>query len=64
MMEPYLVETLTDKDGTVIYKAEPRQEAKIMAPASAAELRELMRETSQIGNVSKIFPHSYAQAKI
>lgn len=55
MMEPYLVDNLTDLDGNVIYQAEARQEAKIMAPASAAELRELMRETVRSGTSRKSF---------
>lgn len=55
MMEPYLIESLADEDGNTIYQAEARQEAKIMAPASAAELRELMRETVRSGTSRKSF---------
>lgn len=55
MMEPYLIENLTDDQGNVIYQAEAREEANIMAPASAAELRELMRETVKSGTSRKSF---------
>lgn len=55
MMEPYIVESLSDTEGNIIYQALPREEAKIMAPASAAELRELMRETIRSGTSRKSF---------
>jgi cell division protein FtsI/penicillin-binding protein 2 len=45
MMEPYLVEAMTDQKGVMIYQAEPRQASIAVEPRSAAELRVLVRET-------------------
>lgn len=55
MMEPYLVETLTDREGVMIYQAEPRQASVTVEPRSAAELRVLMRETIQSGTSRRSF---------
>jgi peptidoglycan glycosyltransferase len=55
MMEPYLVEDLTDASGQKIYKARARRESVIMTPESAAEIRVLMRETVKNGTSRKSF---------
>lgn len=55
MMEPYLVEALTDDKGMMIYQAEPKQASIAVGPRSAAELRVLMRETIRSGTSRRSF---------
>lgn len=55
MMEPYLVEALTDSQGETIYQAEPRQASVTLEPRSAEEMRVLMRETIRSGTSRRSF---------
>lgn len=55
MMEPYLVKALTDAQGQMIYQAEPQQASITVEPTSAAELRDLMRETIKSGTSRRSF---------
>ncbi len=55
MMEPYLVEALTDERGATIYHAEPRQASVAVEPRSAEDLRVLMRETIRSGTSRRSF---------
>ncbi len=49
MMEPYIVDALTQTDGTLLYEAKPASSSVTMKPETAAELRSLMRETVMSG---------------
>ncbi len=55
MIEPHLVQTLKAPDGKVIYEASPTEFAASMHPSTAAQLRELMRETVRNGTARKSF---------
>lgn len=49
MMEPYLVESVSTKEGKEVYRAEPKMLTQAVDPRTAAEMRELMRETVMRG---------------
>lgn len=55
MMEPYLVERIQAESGQSLYQAEEREASIALEPSSAAELRELMRETVKTGTSRKAF---------
>ena len=54
MMEPYLVEDLTDENGDVMYQSTPRQASVVVEPQAAEELRELFHETVRSGTSSSV----------
>lgn len=49
MMEPYVVTSLADETGKLIYEVEPKLSALVIDPKAAGEMRELMRETIESG---------------
>ena len=55
MMEPYLVQSVFTPDGSEIYSAKPKVATLSVDPATAAELRRLMRETVIHGTGRKSF---------
>lgn len=55
IMEPYVVESAHDKDGTPVYQAEPRVMNLAIGPGTASEMRSLMRATVQQGTSRKAF---------
>ncbi len=55
MMDPYLVNTLSDASGEILYQVEPRKGSTAIEPDSAAELRSMMRETVRNGTSRKSF---------
>ncbi len=55
MMEPYIVETLTDDKGIKMYEGVPRQASLVIEPAAAQELRKLFNETVKSGTGRKSF---------
>lgn len=55
MMEPYLVDSLYNSTGDVIYKAQQKQMSVTVSPQTAEELRELMHETVRAGTSRKSF---------
>lgn len=55
MMEPYLVESLTDVSGATLYQAAPVQASIVVEPRSAEGLRELFHETVRSGTSRKSF---------
>lgn len=55
MKTPYIVDSLTNEDGEVVYKGEPTDQAKVLTPEGAAKLRELMQATVIQGTGRKSF---------
>lgn len=55
MMEPFVVDTLRDADGTILYQGESRLLSRPMTEATAHEMRDLMRETVRRGTSRKWF---------
>ncbi len=55
MMEPYVVESLTDAQGAVMYRAEPTTIHMVMEPPTAKEVRLLMQETVRRGTSRHAF---------
>ncbi len=55
MMEPFLVDTLTDEAGEAFYKGEVRQASVVVEPRTAEELRELFVQTVLSGTSRKAF---------
>jgi peptidoglycan glycosyltransferase len=55
MMEPYLVESLTDDSGGTTYQAVPKMASIVVEPQSAEKLRELFNETVKSGTSRKWF---------
>jgi peptidoglycan glycosyltransferase len=55
MMEPYVIESLTDDHGQALYKAEAKQASVVVEPAAAEKLRELFHETVRSGTSRKSF---------
>ena len=55
MMEPYVVESVHDHGGTVIYQAEPRVSGIAVDPGTAAEMRAMMNETVTRGTSRRSF---------
>jgi len=45
MMEPFVVESISQTDNSVLYTAEPKVASVTMDPATAVEIRALMKET-------------------
>jgi peptidoglycan glycosyltransferase len=55
MMEPFLVENLTNNAGEMFYQGEPRQASVVVEPQSAENLRELFKQTVRSGTSRKSF---------
>jgi peptidoglycan glycosyltransferase len=55
MMEPYLVQAVYHTDGTPIYTAQPTVSAEAIDPATATQIRALMRETVFNGTCKHAF---------
>ena len=55
MMEPYVVDSLTDDKGIKMYEATPRQASMVIEPDAAVELRKLFNETVKSGTSRKSF---------
>lgn len=55
MMEPYIVDTLTDEKDVKIYEGVPKQASVVIEPAASAELRKLFNETVKNGTSRKSF---------
>ncbi|MNJ91372.1 Penicillin-binding protein 2B [compost metagenome] len=52
---PYLVNTVTDQDGQIVYEGETLVKGAIMTPESASKLRELMGQTVTAGTSRRSF---------
>ena len=63
MMEPFLVNSVSDEQGLSLYSAEFKQASVIMTPESAAELRSLMAATVTNGTSRKSFRQTIRQAR-
>lgn len=61
LKEPRLVETLKDPNGKVIYESVSADLVSPMHPQTAAQLRELMRETVRSGTARKSFRGALAK---
>lgn len=55
MMEPYLIDRLTDETGSMFYRAMPRKASVVVDPHTADELRELFQQTVRSGTSRKAF---------
>lgn len=55
MMEPFLVDSLTDDNGDEFYTGIPRQASVVVEPRTADELRELFQQTVLSGTSRKAF---------
>ena len=55
MMEPYIVDSLTDDKGVKMYEGVPKQGSLVIEPAAAEELRKLFNETVKSGTGRKSF---------
>ncbi|MES2855639.1 MAG: penicillin-binding transpeptidase domain-containing protein, partial [Bdellovibrionota bacterium] len=55
MMEPYLIQSLRDSDGNLMYEAEPKQASVVIDRESSEELRELFNATVRSGTSRKSF---------
>lgn len=55
MRTPYIVETLTNDEGEVLYQGEPTEISRPLSSEGAAKLRELMQATVVIGTGRKSF---------
>ncbi|MGK5088011.1 penicillin-binding transpeptidase domain-containing protein [Bdellovibrionota bacterium FG-2] len=55
MMEPYIVQSVSTMEGESLYVAEPEVALTSVDPKTAAEMRELMRETISQGTSKKSF---------
>lgn len=55
MMEPYVVQKLAKEDGSSLYLAEPKVANVTMDPATASEIRALMKETVLHGTSQRSF---------
>jgi cell division protein FtsI/penicillin-binding protein 2 len=49
VMEPYVVDTIYSREGAQLYQAEQKIATQAVDPATAAEIRRLMRATVQSG---------------
>lgn len=55
MMEPYIVDSLTDTHGKKMYEGTPHQASVVIAPEASSELRKLFNETVRAGTSRKSF---------
>jgi penicillin-binding protein A len=55
LMNPYIVDTLNDDTGKLVYHAEPEMAGSAMSPETAEQIRNLMHETVQNGTSRKSF---------
>jgi len=60
MMEPYLVASVYQPDGTKLYTAQPTVSRQVITPDTAMEIRALMRETISHGTCQKAF-HGFSR---
>ncbi|HVK60593.1 MAG TPA: penicillin-binding transpeptidase domain-containing protein [Bdellovibrionales bacterium] len=62
MMEPYLIESLKDENGLVMYEASPKQASVVVDREAAEELRELFSATVHSGTSRKSFRQTVRKA--
>lgn len=55
MMEPYLVDSVTNAQGEPLYQASPKRASIVVGPETARQLRELFEQTVQSGTSRKSF---------
>jgi len=56
MVVPYMVESVIDKKGQVLYQKQvPDTTEQVITPVAAQQMRDLMRETTRIGSARKSF---------
>lgn len=55
MMEPYIVDSVTNAQGESLYQASPRRASIVVGPETARQLRELFEATVQSGTSRKSF---------
>ncbi len=55
MMEPYIVDSLTDDKGIKMYEGVPKQGSVVIEPSAAEDLRKLFNETVKSGTGRKSF---------
>lgn len=62
LMEPYLVDSVTNYSGTVIEKNEPSSYKKLMSSSEASTLKEYMTGVTEYGTASVLSGRSYTTA--
>lgn len=55
LVEPTIVDRITDPQGRVLYAADREQKTRAVSPQTATEIEHLMRETVSSGTARKIF---------
>lgn len=55
MMEPYIVDSVTNVQGEPLYQAAPKRASIVVGPETARQLRQLFEETVQSGTSRKAF---------
>lgn len=55
MMEPFLVESLSEKEKGLVYQSEPTQLTQVVSSLTAEKLRSMMTDTVKIGTSAKTF---------
>lgn len=55
MLAPYVVNSIADKNGTVLYQGAPRKIGRTVGTQTANDLLAMMRETVRIGSARKAF---------
>jgi cell division protein FtsI/penicillin-binding protein 2 len=68
MMEPYVVESITKSDNSLLYTVEPKVASVTMDPATANEIKALMKETvlhgTSRGSFKGFFKSSFAMIDV
>ena len=62
MMEPFLVDSLHDEAGDMLYRGEPHQASVVVEPQAAEDLRELFQQTVRSGTSRKSFRKTVRRA--
>lgn len=55
MMAPFLVENATDTNGKIVYRAQNKTLAQVIAPQTASKIQTLMQETVSTGTSRRVF---------
>ena len=55
MVVPYMVESVADIDGKLLYKKQHSEQTKVISHKAAKDLRSLMQETTRIGSARNSF---------
>ena len=55
MVVPYMVESVSDSDGKLLYEKQDSEQTKVISNKAAKDLRSLMQETTRIGSARNSF---------